>query len=96
MSDPTREGPEPMSRALAQRLLQLLSGDDDYRDRFQRDPVAALAEIGYTDATAGECLSFGDGATLASKEDIRDASRRLETTLVSRFSFSGSRMLLGD
>lgn len=95
MSDPTREGPEPMSRATAQKLLELLSSDDAYRTRFQKDPVAALSEVGYTDASAGQCLSFQDGATLASKEDIRQASRRLEGAFVSRFAFLNSQMLSG-
>ena len=97
MSDPTHgQGPEPMPVELARRLLQLLSSDDDYRANFHRDPVAALAQIGYTDATAGQCMSFSDGATLASKESISSASTRLESMLVSRFAFEGGQALSGD
>lgn len=45
MSANTRSA--PLSVELADRLLDLLSTDDDYRTRFQRDPRAALHEIGY-------------------------------------------------
>lgn len=37
----------PLDAQLADRLLDLLSTDDDYRARFQGDPRTALREIGY-------------------------------------------------
>lgn len=37
----------PLSADITDRLLDLLSTDDLYRDRFQADPRAALVEIGY-------------------------------------------------
>jgi putative modified peptide len=37
----------PMDSAVADRLLDLLSTDDDYRARFQANPRIALEEIGY-------------------------------------------------
>ncbi len=37
----------PLDAAVADKLLNLLSSDDSFRDHFSRDPVAALETIGY-------------------------------------------------
>lgn len=66
-----------LSAGLADRLLDLLSEDDAFRDRFGRDPRAALAELGLKEA-ADPGLGAQDGpwaclhgAGLPSKEQVR-------------------------
>ena len=43
----------PLDPALADRLLDLLSTDDLFRERLQRDHLAALRTIGYESPTPG-------------------------------------------
>jgi putative modified peptide len=79
------------SRDFADKLLDKLSHDDDFRDHFTRDPHSALASLGYSidesqRGVAGvdpvNCL--GDmSANLASKEDIRAARDSLHEQLSS-------------
>lgn len=71
----------------ADRLLDLLSTDDDFRAKFQQDPRAALASIGHAPAAdqnvvegAWMCCKV---ASLASKEDIARARGQLRSMLVS-------------
>jgi putative modified peptide len=77
------------SRDVADKLLDKLSSDDDFRDLFQKDPRAAVAKVGHVtpEADVGKagvdpvmCLS---GAKLASKEDIRKARGKLQDQLSS-------------
>lgn len=49
----------PLSAELADRLLDLLSSDDGYRARFQRDPRAALHELGYESPLPGRMTACG-------------------------------------
>jgi len=60
----------PLDPALADRLLDLLSTDDLYRERFRRDPRAALEEVGYT--SPGPAQMTACGATLAQPEALID------------------------
>lgn len=43
----TKTSTAPLDAAIADRLLDLLSTDDLFRERFQRDHLAALRTIGY-------------------------------------------------
>jgi putative modified peptide len=79
------------SRDFADKLLDKLSSDDDFRDHFTRDPHSALASLGHSiDASqrgvAGvdpaACLG-GMSANLASKEDISAARDSLHEQLSS-------------
>lgn len=77
----------PLDPALADRLLDLLSTDDLFRERFQRDHLAALRTIGYEPPAPGQMTACGL-VTNAQPEAFRDcrvhelASK--ETILVAR------------
>lgn len=71
----------------ADRLLDKLSTDDEFRAKFQQDPRAALASIGHEPAAdpnvvegAWTCCNVD---ALASKEDIAKARGQLRSMLVS-------------
>lgn len=49
----------PLDPALADRLLDLLSTDDLFRERFQRDHLAALRTIGYEPPAPGQLTACG-------------------------------------
>ena len=49
----------PLEARIADRLLDLLSTDDGFRDRFQRDHLSALAEIGYVPQEPGAMTACG-------------------------------------
>lgn len=49
----------PLDSELVDRLLDLLSTDDAYRERFQNDPRAALQEIGYESPAPGKMTACG-------------------------------------
>ncbi len=61
----------PLDPALADRLLDLLSTDDLFRERFQRDHLAALRTIGYESPTPGQMTACGLVAN-AQPEAFRD------------------------
>jgi len=84
----------PLDPALADRLLDLLSTDDLFRERFQRDHLAALRTIGYESPTPGQMTACGLVANaqpeafrdckvqeLASKEDILAARTEIKAML---------------
>jgi putative modified peptide len=77
------------SRDFADKLLDKLSHDDDFRGHFQRDPHSALASLGHVTpeherGVAGSdpvvCLS-AMSASLASKEEIKAARDTLSAQL---------------
>jgi putative modified peptide len=85
----------PLDPKIADRLLDLLSTDDDYRELFSSDPQAALAKVGYQrdqevsatritpDAsTAGKAI-YGccNVGVLASKEAILEARNAIRDML---------------
>jgi putative modified peptide len=62
----------PLDPALADRLLDLLSTDDLFRERFQRDHLAALRTIGYESPNPGQMTACGEVVPEASTEPFRD------------------------
>lgn len=64
---------------VADRLLDRLIEDDGFRDRFQANPQAALAEVGYT--VSGDEWGCMQSKVLPSKETLR-ATRE---TLLQQF-----------
>lgn len=72
----------PLDTSTADRLLELLSSDDDYRALFAHDRQAALKQIGYTDAShpSVQCTSVD---RLASKDEIAAARDELRAYLTS-------------
>jgi putative modified peptide len=86
----------PLDPALADRLLDLLSTDDLFRERFQRDHLAALRTIGYESPTPGQMTACGLVANaqpeafrdckvqeLASKEVIAAARSEIKAMLMT-------------
>ena len=84
----------PLSAELADRLLDLLSTDDLFRERFQRDHLAALRSIGYESPTPGQMTACGafqaqpepfrdcKVTNLAPKESIREARAEIRSMLL--------------
>jgi putative modified peptide len=56
---------------IADRLLDLLSTDDLFREKFQRDHLAALRSIGYESPTPGQMTACG-ALPAAALEPFRD------------------------
>jgi putative modified peptide len=78
----------PLYPALADRLLDLLSTDDLFRERFQRDHLAALRTIGYESPTPGQMTACGEVDPLAVMEPFRDCKVR---NLVPKEVIKGAR-----
>jgi putative modified peptide len=79
------------SREFADKLLDKLSTDDDFRSKFQADPRAAVESLGYVTPEADRgiagqdpcvCLS-GMATSLASKESIGKSREKLRAQLTS-------------
>jgi len=88
--------PAPLQPQVVSKLLDLLSTDDDFRELFQTDARAALAQAGYMEpagsglasalaggslTSAASCLQLQGGASLASKESIMQERSKLEQSL---------------
>ena len=71
----------PMDPAVVDRLLDGLSGDDDFRALFVKDPRAALEKVGYK-AGADAQLRCAQVTTLAPKEEIAKTRQSLARYLV--------------
>lgn len=88
------DGHPPLSAEVADRLLDLLSRDDGFRDLFAKDPIAALAQAGHPPAqalvdggaystTAFTCMVT---ATIAPKAEIEAARLEIRNVLTSTSS----------
>lgn len=60
-------------------LLDKLSSDDDFRERFVNDPAACLDELGADDSTDAACLEV---TTLASREQIAETRAIMREHLI--------------
>ena len=84
-----------LEKSVANRLLDLLSTDDSYRELFVKDVVSALTMIGHTVPSEVYVDGYpvaGPGGcwivtSLASKEQIRNGRAKLEQALGLPFSF---------
>jgi len=71
---------------VADRLLDLLSSDDDFRNLFSSDPARALVKAGFDQGKLAElealkvCLKV---SSLAPKEVLRSSRDRIRGTLTS-------------
>lgn len=94
MANSTGGSQGPLDPKVADALLERLSTDDGFRERFSRDPRSALAEVGGATtvttssdteehAPAMGCLSVSQ---LASKEEIAKARDELRSHLTSNLS----------
>ncbi|CAD0301632.1 NHLP-related RiPP peptide [Xanthomonas hortorum] len=88
MTDSADNAHPPLDASIADRLLELLSSDDDFRECFQCNPTQALAQIGAAGANADDsvpgagepyfCMTTNQ---LASKEEIALARAELHSYL---------------
>jgi putative modified peptide len=86
MSDKIPGGaPTPLSPEAADRLLDLLSSDDKFRDLFMRDPVSALLKAGYSasDQELAQLRTTMKVDSLASKDAIAGARAQLSSSPTS-------------
>ncbi len=92
MANQKGPSPAPLRPQVVNKLLDLLSSDDDFRDLFQRDAHAALVRAGYeppADAdpaqaavlSGGSCMQLAASDKLASKEKIARDRQKLEHSL---------------
>lgn len=89
----------PLDPHIADRLLDLLSTDDEFRELFQKNPMQALGRAGYVPAAAmanqfdqseaagpslSSCLQV---EALASKEVIAEAREQIRAMLVAGLAY---------
>lgn len=97
----SHKGPPPaaLHPYVVNKLLDLLSTDDDFRNLFQQDAHAALVQAGYASpagvtpaeasaASGGDCLQMKAGEQLASKAAIAQHRAKLEKSLSMIQGFS--------
>lgn len=65
-------------------LLDRLANDDAFRETFQKDPKAAVAELGLPPECAG-CMGVKN---LASKKAIAESREALRSQLVGTLAFN--------
>ena len=77
--------PAPLTPKVADRLLELLASDDQFRDLFARDPAAALIQAGHQ-ANADDLATLKRQLKvrqLAPKEAIAAARDEIRASLTS-------------
>lgn len=87
-----------LSAEQADKLLELLGSDDDFRAQFAADPVRALASVGYTGPAArlggdDPTASIAPFATcsvenLATKDVIAQSRERLRQDLMQGLAYT--------
>jgi putative modified peptide len=76
-----------LSKAVASKLLDKLSSDDAFRTQFQKDPVAALTQVGASDADAKACGACLKVSKLADKAAIKASGQELTSMLTAAMSY---------
>ena len=77
-------GHPPLDPNVADKLLELLSTDDEFRAKFEQDPSTALKQAGLPDAeTALSGISCMRVRNLASKEEVQASRDVLRDYLTS-------------
>lgn len=87
-----RSAHERLAPEVADRLLDLLSSDDGFRERFQSDPAAALREAGHPSSTTegsgrpekGQPYYCMTSQVLASKDEFSRSREVLKDYLTRR------------
>lgn len=70
----------PLDPKVADKLLDLLSTDNEFRRIFKRDPQAALARVGYSDVGMATCSAI---QAIAPKRELIAAREQLKAHLAS-------------
>lgn len=99
----------PLDPNIADRLLELLSTDDLFRERFQRDHLSALQSIGYKPPTPGSMTACGTMPAavlepfadckvrkLAPKEVIRASREEIRSMLLRGLDQTVPKLDTGD
>lgn len=73
------DGKKPLTPQIAERLLHLLSTDDEFRDRFKSDPTTTLMSLGHAVSSEAIC---GPVRNLASKDEFANSREELKSCLV--------------
>lgn len=84
----TAGGHVPLDPKTADKLLDLLGSDNEFRRLFKKDAAAALAEVGYAPAKDLPARDFGKIGRIAPKAEIIAARTQLKNYLESPFTFS--------
>jgi putative modified peptide len=72
-----------LPKAVASKLLDKLGSDDAFRALFQKDVVAALKQVGASDADANSCAGCLRVGKLADKATIKASSQALTSMLTA-------------
>lgn len=75
-------GHPPLDPAAADKLLELLSTDDEFRELFVQNREVALEQVGYSDPT-NTSIQCNKVSSIASKQDIAAAREELKRYLIS-------------
>jgi putative modified peptide len=77
----------PLDPKVADKLLDLLSTDNEFRRLFKKDPQAALAKLGHRapPTTKRMCASI---KAIAPKQEIADARDQLNAHMISSGIFT--------
>lgn len=87
----------PLDAQLADRLLDLLSTDDEFRFQFSAAPLEALKAIGYQTKGIGSApFEFCEIGILASKEAIRRAREELKLVLMQGSAYTSPNLDAGN
>lgn len=73
----------PLEPALALELTRRLSQDDEFRDLFRQNPVAALIQVGLSPDRADALRVCCKVGRLASKQAILEAQQEIQTMLTA-------------
>ncbi|HEY0504493.1 MAG TPA: NHLP-related RiPP peptide [Lysobacter sp.] len=76
----------PLDAKVADKLLDLLSTDNEFRRLFKKDPAAALVKAGHRDAALSPdaaVASCYSATHIASKQEIAKARTQLQAYLTS-------------
>ena len=77
----------PFDPAVADKLLELLSTDNDFRDLFAKDPVAAVRKAGH-DIPEDALMACMTTVQIAPKEEIAQARALIKDFLTSAAAYN--------
>ena len=73
----------PLDPAVADKLLELLSTDDEFRTLFKKYPEKALNQAGYFLPAGAAALRCTEVEHLASKDEVAESREALRSHLTS-------------
>lgn len=73
----------PLDPAVADKLLELLSTDDEFRKLFKQDAEKALSQAGYVLPAGAASLRCTQVEHLASKQEVAESREALKSHLTA-------------